>query len=276
MTKHVTEIFNQFCKERHAEDKKRNYDLLQEIYASTEFFDTSFLETDYTKKLELFCKISRDTYRAYFPITNLSLPFANNFVKIRDDMGLFIREYAPNIITGSLYTHVNVTDTETMSMNFPFTIRLEGEYSTICSDFYEKNIEEHLEKLMESSFHVIIGICETLNELSKKSVFVDKPNKPKTEYYRRKNAPTIRVPQRPIYYILDKSEETKPKKLHEIRTIGTLEYTHAFKVRGHYRRISPYSLGKDRNGVYKVLGYTWVTEYIKGEGELSKRIRVLK
>ena len=40
----IQEVFKQFCKERHAEDKGKNYDLLQETYASTEFFDTTLYE----------------------------------------------------------------------------------------------------------------------------------------------------------------------------------------------------------------------------------------
>ena len=41
---YIIEAFHQFCKERHAEDKGKNFNLLQEIYSKTEFFDISFLE----------------------------------------------------------------------------------------------------------------------------------------------------------------------------------------------------------------------------------------
>ena len=58
--------------------------------------------------------------------------------------------------------------------------------------------------------------------------------------------------------------------------MGNLEYSFAFKVRGHWRHINEGTFGKDRNGNYNVKGYTWVTEYTKGEGELAKRIRVIE
>ena len=50
----VTELFKQFCKERHAEDKGKNYDKLQEVYANTELFDLSFLPKDVAPDLSPF------------------------------------------------------------------------------------------------------------------------------------------------------------------------------------------------------------------------------
>ena len=126
-------------------------------------------------------------------------------------------------------------------------------------------------------FVIVISVCKTLSELSKKSVAVDKPSNPNLcEYYRRKRKPTIKVPQRPRYYILGEKHESVSAKYKYINATGNLEYSFAFKVRGHWRHINEETLGKDRNGNYNVKGYTWVTEYSKAEGELAKRLHVVK
>ena len=49
----ITEVFKQFCKERHAEDKGKNFNLLQEVYANTELFDISLY--DFSKDMKT-CK----------------------------------------------------------------------------------------------------------------------------------------------------------------------------------------------------------------------------
>lgn len=52
-----------------------------------------------------------------------------------------------------------------------------------------------------------------------------------------------------------------------------IEWTFAFPVRGHWRRIS--GIGKDRHGNYVVKDRTWVKESVKGSGELINK-RVVK
>jgi len=60
-----------------------------------------------------------------------------------------------------------------------------------------------------------------------------------------------------------------------IRTLGRkLEFTFAFPVRGHWRELSN-KVGKDRRGNYCVPNKTWVSESIKGTGELITK-RVIK
>ena len=102
MTQTIQEVFKQFCKERHTEDKGKNHDLLQEIYASTEFFDTTLYEFTGVPLINFMHK--DNTYMVNFPIKDFALPFQNVFVRISDTNFLFIREYAPNTITGTLYT----------------------------------------------------------------------------------------------------------------------------------------------------------------------------
>ena len=273
----VQEIFKQFCKERHAEDKGRNHDLLQEVYASTEFFDLSLYNFE-GEILHGFSKVLNE-YVGTFPYADVSLPFQNSFLKLKENIFLYLREYSPEIITGTMYMtnymcevpeYANITGT----INLPFTIRVKD--GVISSNTNIPLIKEYMDTLIENVFKVVIQVCDVLNNLSHKSVAVDKPVNTFFEYYRRKRKPTLKVPQRPIYYVLGEKGKDVSAKYEYIQPTGTLEYSYAFKVRGHWRRVGEKTLGKDRNGNYNVHGFTWVTEYTKGEGEFAKRIRVIE
>ena len=278
----ITEVFKQFCKERHAEDKGKNFNLLQEVYANTELFDISLY--DFSKDIKT-CKgseiIKRDNSRAISFITDkeICLPFANNFIKCeKEGSYIFVREYEPEFLTGSVYTQYKF-----LEGNLPFAIKLfEDKQVVISTDLTpllktgSKVIIDHIEEMAENLFVTIISALSVISNLSNKTVLADTPSTPHTEYYRRKHAETIKRYNRPIYYVLDKKEETKKVKYNQIESRGHLEFTHSFKVRGHWRRISEKSYGKDRNGNYNILGYTWVTDYIKGNGELAQKLRVIK
>ena len=280
----ITDTFKQFCKERHAEDKGKNFNLLQEVYANTELFDISLYDFSLNPKT---CKgsevIKNENMRAmcFTPEKELSLPFQSNFIKC-ESVGsyIFIREKEPNLLTGTVY----VPSSELFAGNVPFYIKnyLDYEQIVIATDinyFLNTNIkviEDHAEQIAENLLITVISCLEVIGSLSDKAVVSDTPSTTKYEYYRRKHDTTIKKPVKPIYYVLDKKEETTKHKYNSIRAIGKLEFNHSFKVRGHWRRISDKTYGKDRNGNYNILGYTWVTEYIKGEGELVKKLRVIK
>lgn len=51
-------------------------------------------------------------------------------------------------------------------------------------------------------------------------------------------------------------------------TSNSIEYSHRFWVRGHWRKIDENSFGKDRAGEYNMVGKTWVNECIKGDSSL--------
>lgn len=57
---------------------------------------------------------------------------------------------------------------------------------------------------------------------------------------------------------------------------GRIEWSHRWFVRGHWRK--HVGLGKDRQGVYCVEGFTWVTEHEKGPEHLPtiKKVRVVE
>jgi hypothetical protein len=68
---------------------------------------------------------------------------------------------------------------------------------------------------------------------------------------------------------------TNKKYVQEVKGHREIEWTHCFKVCGHWRKIA--GVGKDRQGEYCVNGFTWVKPYEKNK-ELEKvdKIRVLK
>lgn len=51
---------------------------------------------------------------------------------------------------------------------------------------------------------------------------------------------------------------------------------YAYEVMGHWRKLDDNSIGKDRQGLRGVAGYTWVIPHKRGEGELFKKSRIIK
>ena len=287
----IKDIFKAFCKERHAEDKGRNFDTLQEIYAKTELFDLSFVPYDespmiYASRSLNYAKIEKDIFK------NLSLPFECQFIKTTQDreddvenerelLGVFhssfcvfLREYSPNIITGTLYCYSRLD-----VMNMPFTIKTEeGKLTIDLTGFEEyigwKEAEPHFNEELSLYLHAIIKAVKCLTNLPKHSVVADTPKH--SDYYTRKHGSTIKV-CKPIYYILDKNEGKEKRSYKRIKPVGHLAFDHSFRVRGHWMKIKPNTYGKNRQGEYVVTtGYTWRREHTRGEGELMKKIRVVK
>jgi hypothetical protein len=61
------------------------------------------------------------------------------------------------------------------------------------------------------------------------------------------------------------------------RAIGEpIEWQHQWRVRGHWRKISDQMVGKDREGDYCIVGRTWVKDFVKGDGPLIEKTRILK
>lgn len=55
-------------------------------------------------------------------------------------------------------------------------------------------------------------------------------------------------------------------KVEPIMPRGKIDFSHRWEVRGHWRRVP--GMGKDREGNYEIRGLTWVSNFIKGPGEL--------
>ena len=281
----VAEVFKEFCKERHAEDKGRNYNKLQEIYANTELFDLTFCPSKNDYKTNDYSLSNNDLIFSSDFLIDLCLPFGSIFSKVNTSENneltsfIFIREYLPTVITGTVYFYYKIG----VKINAPFTLYTDSGKLIIDITGFQSMIKTfekvypnnpiYREAINKALITDIQYTLDCLTNLPKHSVASDKPTK--AEYYPRRNADTIKV-IRPIYYVMNKSEEKKPNQLKLIKPIGHLEFSHAFKVRCHYRRINENSLGLNRNGERIVKGYTFVKEYIKGEGEFVKKIRILK
>ena len=223
----VTEAFKQFCKERHAEDKGKNYNLLQEVYANTEFFDLSLYDFSKERKQATMSEVitEGDNSLVCFEIDKeINLPFQNNFIKCEQEGSfIFIREYEPNVLTGSLYCISNL-----LSLNQTFTIVLKETTLTICIEthsilqFFEHENKGTIDNIIRNLFIGIFACLDTLNNLSKKEVTTDNYSSSSThaDYYRRKGEPTIKVPSRPIYYVLGDKNENVSHKYSQIKSRG--------------------------------------------------------
>lgn len=68
------------------------------------------------------------------------------------------------------------------------------------------------------------------------------------------------------------------RKISEVKDIDgyPIEWKHSWSVMGHWRRINPTMLGKDRSGEYVIVGRTWVADHIKGDGPFVQKTRVKK
>lgn len=281
--KDIKEVFKRFQKDRHNEDKGKNFNLLQDVFSSAELFDVTKFPLPVIKyDIEDFGMMISYNSKV---LKNLSLPFACQFIHVDDKQYsinnklynsstyMFLREFSPIHITGTIYT-IN----EEGRRNLPFSINLfTGDISIMSSDYkkvtpafaiipyYSKN------ELINIILNTVTCVCT----LSDKKVLCETPIQAHTEYYRRKGATAIQVLNRKIYYILSK-DDVKYENIIREHSTGHIEYTHAFKVRGHWRTLDSKSKGKDRAGNRVIDGYTWVTEYVKGEGELVKKIREIQ
>lgn len=53
-----------------------------------------------------------------------------------------------------------------------------------------------------------------------------------------------------------------------------IEYLHSWRVMGHWRSIDQNKIGKDREGNYRIVGRTWIKNFIKGKGPLIEKERI--
>lgn len=140
----------------------------------------------------------------------------------------------------------------------------------------QENAEFISKSLLDYSYCTLVyslnKIQKIFNKLSSCDVLVDKYNKP--EYFPRKKNSTIKVTNRPIYYVMQKDLSEQISR--NIKSFSKLQPTHAFRVRGHWRRIDIQAIGKDRDGNYHIPGFTWVVDHIKGKGELVDKVRIIK
>lgn len=271
MYEELKEIFKKFQKERHAEDKKKHYNLLQETYANTILFyfkDTPINKTYTPNIIHDICSYCDEKI---LNLKELSLPFKNIFAQvfnrqflkdnklISENYYLFLREFDPEHITGTLYTV-----SENYTINTPFTIDI----SLNCISWDNKYSDNIL------FLNIILESLKILCNLHNKYVIKSTPTNNIKEYFPRKKDTTIQVQNRPLYYVYgthkDMSSQIKQNKNY------TYEILKSFLVRGHWRKINSESIGKDREGLRCVHGYTWISEYKKGADEPVSSLRIVK
>jgi hypothetical protein len=80
---------------------------------------------------------------------------------------------------------------------------------------------------------------------------------------------------RKLVHILPKNATDSDKQIVE-NLAATIDWTHRWQVRGHWRRVT--GIGKNRAGEYVVSGYTYVSEYEKGpeDAPLIKKTRLFE
>ena len=287
-TRTISQVFSQFCKERHEEDKKlhksKHFNELQEVYAETELFDLSFIPENPHYQVE-----TRGITAQSDSLINCSLPFSSIFMKISGNSGnayIFAREFSPTQITGTLYVVLEISPNYTVQNN-PFILDTETGKVTLMNDrmkLFKKLLELDTTLIHNIRNNVLSAIlCDVtstlqiINSLNKHKVYSETKANEKTEYFRRKGKPTLKVNNRPLYYVLEpKDTESEKKVVHRASNTCRIELNHSFKVRGHWRKIDPQSYGKNRNGEYVVIGHTWVRDHVKGTGEMVKKLRVIK
>jgi len=278
----VTDLFKKYQDIILSGAKKSEKDYIKETFAKTELFDISNIEQ--TMKVEYMP--THVNGNLVCPFEEVTLPFECCFIKAYDDEeetnGLFIKEYSPEYITGAVFVISRRWGTY-IQMTMPFTIDLDRLELIINSEDIKKQLVRLYGKAVEDAYMqypsleiiqfrdvaMIISLAlKPLNRINEYATLVDCS---KPEYYARKGKSTLKV-NRIIYYLLDRKKYEN--RQYNIHPITKLEYSHAFAVKGHWRRINENTLGKNRQGVYNVKGHTWVKDYKKGEGELIKKVRV--
>lgn len=253
-----------------------------EMIVTSEIFDTSNLPTD---KQDFNTKLKGNTYIMQSPmLIDLSLPFKNILVRtgIRQvniagalfDLENYVQvsEVSPYVYIGSITCTANEKDTTEDKGNSVIEVDL---FKIENGELLFKNNNDESSLEIQNALSIIHRALNTINSLPKHQTYSYTPKDSKPEYYRRKGGSTIKIVNRPIYYILNKKDDSN--KIRVDHNKGYLKCEYSFLVRGHWRTLhNPKSFGVNRNNERIVQGYTWIKEYMKGEGELIKRVRMVK
>lgn len=275
----VQELFKKFRSAQLKSVKNKTPQYVEhwnKLFSQMELFDFSMIETDKQYSfVALEEGIEDDDYYRQIQAEKINLPFETCFIKMDQSkygcFGLYLKESTPEGICGGLFISVHIRTGEEHFL-IPFNIHNIDNPTLYVDKKQADFFNERSPWDIQTCYRQIIWTLGVIYELNQHATLVD--HLTKTEYYKFNNSPTIRIKNRPIYYILDKKQYEK--RQYNIKPVTKLEYSHAFKVRGHWRKISETSIGKDRSGQYTVKGSTWVIDYIKGTGDLIQKVRVVK
>lgn len=111
-------------------------------------------------------------------------------------------------------------------------------------------------------------------------IFIDRLNKEETGVQKIKERFKIgrgqnkrQVEVRRVTYVSPKRELANVKSNYGF----AVDWSHRWFVRGHWRDLTPDSLGKNRAGDYCIYGQTWVSEHAKGnpDKEILNKVRIV-
>lgn len=217
---------------------------------------------------------------------NLSIPFENcwfdlsNMVstKVPNDIeggtveqvvfnGFCVREVTPSYHRLIALAGVKYKGTW-YSMPFNVSLFEGGKIGMGASEFKE---------LYEFMSHNILIVAKEIERKLQEKHFTIVNNDEKLDIKSRVGRTMVRYkykPNRVIYVSNIQDFKTNHPEL-KSKIIRKPEYS--WEVMGHWRRlINPNTLGKNRKGEYIVEGWTYVMPYVKGTGELMKKVRVIK
>jgi hypothetical protein len=117
----------------------------------------------------------------------------------------------------------------------------------------------------EEDYDIILDVMGSfLSSLIEKDTVLGKSKKSKNPIFRNK------CKYKNVVFVTKKQYLATAKK----NEPTLVDWSHRWEVMGHWRRCS--TLGKDRDGNYCVIGLTWVSPHIRGEGDLVIKTRVVK
>lgn len=258
------------------------YPELATLESAKIFLLTQPLDTNSVRNIEKFNPSDRefllDEKRLDLPFENLWIerigePLGRSwFVKNQNAEihilvhGIFVREQK----TGACRIDMLVSDSTNGSTGL---IPLITDYSFYINSF--RHIGNGLVPATEEEFEKTI---ETLASMAGDAVHQISTNRPfqgtvpvHKVHFRENGKPKV-IKIKDVIYIGAKNAKTltTPSGL-------TIEYSHRFDVRGHWRTLADNKLGKDRNGAYNQPGRTWVRPFQKGpeDAPYVKKTRVL-
>lgn len=279
----TSELFKEFTERVLNEHKnnKETYDYCIDVYSETQLFDLSNL------KIETVPMTINEFNQVEIEDKQYNIPFSSVFIKINDSINVFLHNKSDFIITGM----ITLKDSN-KEIRMPIVIENDlflNQSKIRINDNRFKNLLTTLEDTFKNKefIDIYVAFCgyvafslDVLNELQNKTVLYDEPTQIKTTYYRykNKNKGVRKVNNKPIYIILNKEKHANKMKYDNINKQGKITYNISFAVIGHWRRLKDnYRLGKDRNGIYNIKGFTWVNSFIKGNKNmpLNNRERIV-
>lgn len=235
--------------------------ILKTFYSS-EFIDLGGLSHRITEEVRPFVfRMTPEAHEKEIPKIAQSeglapdLPFKNVLI-LNEDRDLFAMQ---NPETGGILSVMGVVLSEVVPGKIAvFAIAITGDQ--VFHNYFPIMDESRIMK----SF---LSIAKIKLESIPKGQFGRKKIHERFPIKKNKKKEFIRI--REVIYIRDKSESDK-----EESGLTGIEWSHSFYVMGHWRKIQ--GMGKNRDGERVVSGRTWVTDHVKGEGELINKIRVVQ